>query len=88
MSHCPTSNLALALEIYLVRQLLDDWIALGMGTDVSGGYSPSILEATRQACLVSRLLSQREGEGRVALSVKEGLWAATRGGAKCCWVGR
>jgi guanine deaminase len=30
--------------------------------------------------LVSRLLSQREAEGRVALSV-EGLWAATTGGA-------
>jgi guanine deaminase len=36
--------------------LLDEGITVGLGTDVSGGYSPSILEAARQACLVSRLL--------------------------------
>ena len=36
--------------------MLDAGITVGLGTDVSGGYSGSILEATRQACLSSRLL--------------------------------
>lgn len=44
-----------------MKTLLEDGITVGLGTDVSGGYSPSVLEAVRQACLVSRLLSQKEG---------------------------
>ncbi|KAJ5633228.1 guanine deaminase [Penicillium lividum] len=57
ISHCPASNSALGSGIAPVRVLLDEGITVGLGTDVSGGYSPSILEATRQACLASRLLS-------------------------------
>ncbi|KAL4932360.1 chlorohydrolase family protein [Aspergillus undulatus] len=56
ISHCPASNSALGSGLAPVRALLDAGITVGLGTDVSGGYSPSILEATRQACLVSRLL--------------------------------
>lgn len=56
ISHCPASNSALGSGICPVRTLLDDGITVGLGTDVSGGYSPSILEAVRQACLASRLL--------------------------------
>ncbi|KAJ6153681.1 guanine deaminase [Penicillium chermesinum] len=56
VSHCPASNAALGSGICPVRTLLNDGITVGPGTDVSGGYSPSILEAARQACLSSRLL--------------------------------
>lgn len=56
ISHCPASNSALGSGIAPVRTFLDDGLTVGLGTDVSGGYSPSILEAARQACLVSRLL--------------------------------
>ncbi|KAJ5594617.1 guanine deaminase [Penicillium hispanicum] len=56
ISHCPASNSALGSGICPVRTLLDDGLTVGLGTDVSGGYSPSILEAVRQACLASRLL--------------------------------
>ena len=93
VSHCPASNSALGSGICPVRVLLDSGITVGLGTDVSGGYSPSILEAVRQACLVSRLLRhtasyQRDAgedddddEGRERLSVEEALYLATRGGA-------
>lgn len=89
ISHCPASNSALGSGIAPVRAMLDEGLTVGLGTDVSGGYSPSILEAVRQACLVSRLLghttahaeSQNEGTGREKLSVEEGLYLATRGGA-------
>ena len=57
ISHCPASNSALGSGVAPVRTLLDEGLTVGLGTDVSGGYSPSILEAARQACLVSRLLS-------------------------------
>ena len=32
-----------------VRQLLDDGVRVSLGTDVSGGASPSMLEAIREA---------------------------------------
>ncbi|KAL6238501.1 hypothetical protein BDW75DRAFT_237388 [Aspergillus navahoensis] len=89
ISHCPASNSALGSGLAPVRDLLDRGITVGLGTDVSGGYSPSILEAVRQACLVSRLLrystasttSSGNKEGREVLSVEEALYLATRGGA-------
>ena len=81
ISHCPTSNSALSSGIARVRWLLDGGIDIGLGTDVSGGYSPSILEAMRQACLVSRHLAIIEGEA-AKLSVEEALYLATKGGAK------
>ncbi|KAL3462707.1 hypothetical protein BJX64DRAFT_258819 [Aspergillus heterothallicus] len=89
VSHCPASNSALGSGIAPVRQLLETGVTVGLGTDVSGGYSPSILEATRQACLVSRLLrhttqtssSDKEKDGHEVLSVEEALYLATRGGA-------
>lgn len=81
VSHCPTSNSALASGAARVRWLLDGGVTVGLGTDVSGGYSVSVLEAVRQACLVSRHVAMVEG-GRAALSGQEALWMATRGGAR------
>ena len=91
ISHCPVSNSSLGSGICPVRLLLDSGITVGLGTDVSGGYSPSILEAVRHACLVSRLLRhttigkdkeyQTISPGGETLSVEEGLYLATRGGA-------
>ena len=57
-------------------------MTVGLVTDVSGGYSVNVLEAARQACLVSRLLGQRVGDGKTALSVEEALWLGTRGGVR------
>ncbi|KAF3898472.1 Guanine deaminase [Trichophyton interdigitale] len=85
ISHCPTSNSSLSSGMCPVRVLLDDGLNVGLGTDVSGGYSPSILETARQASLVSRLVAchcSKENGNRNKLSVEEALYLATRGGAK------
>ncbi|KAF8453665.1 hypothetical protein BGX38DRAFT_1090368 [Terfezia claveryi] len=82
LSHCPISNSALGSGVARVRDWVDEGVNVGLGTDVSGGYSPSVLEAARQALLVSRVLAQREGVERYKLSVAEVLWFATRGGAR------
>jgi len=82
VSHCPVSNSALASGMCPVRTLLGEGITVGLGTDVSGGYSTSILEDTRQACMISRLLSVQSNKESDRLSVEEALWLATRGGAK------
>jgi guanine deaminase len=81
ISHCPASNSALTSGGAKVRWLLDSGITVGLGTDMSGGYSPSMLEAVRQAALVSRHVSMLDGEA-AKLSIEEVLHLGTRGGAK------
>lgn len=57
VSHCPVSNTSISSGLCPVRQLLDDGIEVGLGTDISGGYSASILVAAREAAMVSRTLA-------------------------------
>ena len=83
ISHCPASNSALGSGFCPVRTLLDAGIDVGLGTDVSGGYSASILETVRQACLVSRHVGfVNGGNSRYNIGVTEGLFLATVGGAR------
>lgn len=82
VSHCPCSNSAITSGAARVRWLMDRGIDVGLGTDVSGGYSASVLEAARQASLVSRHVAMG-GDERAKLSVEEVLYLATRGGARC-----
>ena len=81
ISHCPSSNTALTSGCTPVRKLLNTGIDIGLGTDVSGGFSASILEVARQAIWVSRHIAMTEGD-EPKLSVEEVLYLATRGGAK------
>jgi guanine deaminase len=81
VSHCPASNSAITSGTAKVRMLLDKGIEIGLGTDMSGGYSPSILEAVRQALLVSRHVAM-EGDDNTKLSIEEVLYLGTKGGAK------
>lgn len=81
VSHCPCSNSAITSGEARVRRLLDLGVACGLGTDVSGGYSASVLEAARLASLVSRHVAMG-GDERAKLSVSEVLFLATRGGAE------
>ena len=90
ISHCPVSNSYLGSGICPVREYLDAGITVGLGTDVSGGWSPSLLVAAREAGGVSRLRTAGMGDDvsdeerdRVKLSVEETLHLATVGGAKC-----
>ncbi|KAF2398371.1 guanine deaminase [Trichodelitschia bisporula] len=81
IAHCPASNTALTSGCARVRRLLDEGIAVGLGTDVSGGFSASVLEMVRQAIWVSRHVAMTEGDD-TKLSAEEALWLGTRGGAR------
>lgn len=83
VAHCPASNSALGSGYCPVRTLLDEGIDVGLGTDVSGGFSLSVLEAVKQAYLVSRTVAYHAGgESRFNIGLAEGLHLATVGGAK------
>jgi guanine deaminase len=81
ISHCPASNSAITSGTAKVRWLLNKGVEVGLGTDMSGGYSPSILEAVRQASLVSRHVAMG-GDEKAKLSIEEVLYLGTKGGAK------
>ncbi|EJT77935.1 guanine deaminase [Gaeumannomyces tritici R3-111a-1] len=83
VSHCPCSNSSITSGAARVRWLLSRGVEVGLGTDMSGGYSPSVLEAARQALLVSRHVAMTGGGDAAKLSVEEVLHLATAGGARC-----
>ncbi|GFG30153.1 hypothetical protein Cfor_09541 [Coptotermes formosanus] len=81
VSHCPNSNTSLKSGLCDVRRLLDAGIKVGLGTDVSGGFSPSVLDAIRNALDVSIHISFGKGEDYAPLTYREVFYLATLGGA-------
>jgi guanine deaminase len=82
VSHCPTSNSSITSGEARVRWLLDNQINVSLGTDCSGGFTPSILEVAKHALLVSRHLVMETKDDREKLSSADVLYLSTVGGAK------
>jgi cytosine/adenosine deaminase-related metal-dependent hydrolase len=77
VAHCPTSNLRLGAGVAPVRELADEGVRIGLGVDGSASNERSdLLFEAKQALLVAR---GRGGPG--AMTVREALRLATRGGA-------
>jgi cytosine/adenosine deaminase-related metal-dependent hydrolase len=77
VAHCPASNLRLGAGIARVRELLDAGAPVGLGVDGSASNERGDLSfEVKQALLVARA---RGGPG--ALTAREALRLATRGGA-------
>eukprot|EP00435_Cladocopium_sp_Y103_P043301 s1813_g12.t1 len=72
IAHCPLSNFFFAHGALPVKRLVREGIKVGLGTDVAGGYSPSMLSAMRAAVLASKSLQFRYVSGsRLADTWKE-----------------
>ncbi|MGN0073030.1 MAG: guanine deaminase [Coriobacteriales bacterium] len=91
VAHCPMANSYFSSAVAPVKRFRQQGINVGLGTDISGGYSPSMYENIRQAVLVSRLLEtgvdaqrppQERGLGDARISLVESFWLATTGGAQ------
>ncbi|KAJ3261150.1 hypothetical protein HK103_006459 [Boothiomyces macroporosus] len=87
ISHCPNSNFCLHSGVLNVRRLINEGFEkIGLGTDVAGGYSPSIMDAMRQALISSKVIHidshAGEDEKYPALNFANVFYLATLGGAK------
>ena len=89
IAHCPISNTGLTSGEAKVRWIIEGGVKVGLGTDCSGGYSPSILESARQASNVSRHVCMKSTVGTKdtpQLALAEILFLATLGGAQVCSI--
>ncbi|MCE2574339.1 amidohydrolase family protein [Komagataeibacter sp. FNDCR2] len=89
IAHCPLSNAYFAGAVLPLRQAWQAGVHVGLGTDISGGYSPSVALNAAMAVTAARMLDtgndpalppRRRGRPGARLTFAEGLWLATRGG--------
>ncbi|EGC38026.1 hypothetical protein DICPUDRAFT_76363 [Dictyostelium purpureum] len=81
ISHCPISNFTLSSGNLDVRKVLKKNIKLGLGTDLSGGYHPSILQVMRDSIKCSNSHFFIDGEHK-PLTFEEAFYLATVGGSR------
>ncbi|WP_429971772.1 guanine deaminase [Fructilactobacillus sp. Tb1] len=91
VAHCPISNVYFGDGILPVKRILNHHVNIGLGTDISGGFSPSLYDNMKQAILSSqqlqsgvdtRIEADKRGVPDSRISAKTAFYLATVGGAK------
>lgn len=91
VAHCPLSNAYFANAVFPLRKAWEHGVKVGLGTDISGGFSPSIFDNARYALVASRLACRgtapekeqgSRGSGETPLTTAEAFWLATAAGGQ------
>jgi guanine deaminase len=89
IAHCPLSNFYFSDAVFPLRRVLAHGVHVGLGTDIAGGSSPSVLENARYAVIAARALEsgvdaslerrqRRHPDSRIDAATA--FWLATAGG--------
>ena len=89
IAHSPLSNAYFANSVLPLNDFSKKGVNVGVATDISGGYHPSMYNAIRQAVISSRMLnegvdpsvsSESRGRKNSAITLNHAFYAATVGG--------
>jgi guanine deaminase len=80
--HCPTSNFNVGSGLMPTRRYLDKGISITLGTDMSGGHTPSLFKIIAYAIQVSKIKWMESGKKDKFLSTSEAFYMATKAGGK------
>ena len=80
IAHCPQSNVNLASGIAPARSYLDGGQRMGLGSDISGGFSLSGFRAISDAIQMSKLFWRLQDTDKKPLSLSDAFYLATKGG--------
>ncbi|KAB0803513.1 hypothetical protein PPYR_00483 [Photinus pyralis] len=81
VAHCPNSNLNIRSGICDVKAIINGGVKVGLGTDVAGGCSCSVINAMRYAITSSAVLSFTN-KNYEPVNYCDAFYLATLGGAK------
>lgn len=91
IAHCPLSNIYFSNAVFPLRKALEKSLHVGLGTDISGGSSASILDVCRDSIHMSRVLEEgtdpdipsgERGIKNTRIDFREAFHLATAGGAQ------
>lgn len=91
VAHCPISNVYFGNAVFPTRKALQAGNQVGLGSDISGGFSPSLYRNMQQAVMSSQMLTDGVNSGLATgqrgapdsrISMKTAFYLATKGGAQ------
>ncbi|KAB2332088.1 guanine deaminase [Cytobacillus depressus] len=91
IGHCPISNAYFANSVIPIAHLHSKSVDIGLGSDISGGFSPSLFDNARQAVMSSRMLedgvnpklpAEERGVPNSRITINEAFYLTTAGGGE------
>lgn len=82
IAHCPQSNANLSSGIAPVRKYIDRGLKMGLGSDIAGGHTTSILRAMADSIQQSKLYWRLVDNTFSPLKLEEAFYLATAGGGE------
>lgn len=91
VGHCPISNAYFANSVLPVKRLKEQGVTVGLGTDISAGFTPSLYDNIKQTMISSRMLeegvdptlsAEERGGDESRLTLAEAFYLATTAGGE------